>query len=146
MRLVVLDVVELRAQRVRPTPSAAASSPRTSRTFAMFASRARDVARDCAAGASVLQHLRAEVRARVAADRDVVEVAGGEAGVREAPRGRLRGEAGDVLDAVEALLLGRRDELAVDDERGGRVAVVGVEAEDRRHGRLMLVTCRRRST
>ena len=87
-----------------------------------------------------LQHLRAEVRARVAADRDVVEVARREAGVLEAPRRRERREAGDVLEPVEALLLRRRDELAVDDERRCRVAVVGVEAEDRRHGRLMLVT------
>ena len=47
-----------------------------------------------------------------------------------------------MLDAVEPLLLGGGDELAVDDERGSRVAVVGVETEDRRHGRLMLVTTR----
>ena len=42
-------------------------------------------------------------------------------------------EAGAVLDAVEALLLGRDDESPVDDERRGGVAVEGVQAEDRRH-------------
>src|SRR5206468_5456436 len=77
--------------------------------------------------------LRPEVGPRVAADRDVVELGGGQPGVRETPGGRERGEAGAVLDAVEALLLGGGDELAVDDERGRSVAVKGVQAEDRRH-------------
>src|SRR5439155_8751524 len=77
--------------------------------------------------------LAAEVRARIAGDGDVVEVPGGEARVGEAPGGSERGEAGAVLDAVEALLLGGRDELAVDDERRRRVAVVRVQAENRRH-------------
>ena len=58
-----------------------------------------------------------------------------EPGVLEAPARRERREAGAVLDAVEALLLGGRDELAVDDERRRGVAVVRVEAEDRGHGR-----------
>ena len=43
---------------------------------------------------------------------------------------RLRGKAGPMLDAAEALLLRRRDELAVAHERGRRIAVKGVEAED----------------
>jgi hypothetical protein len=44
-----------------------------------------------------------------------------------------------VLQAVEPLLLGGCDELAVDDESGSSITVIGVETEDRRHGRLMLV-------
>ena len=78
-----------------------------------------------------------EVRARVAADRDVIEPPRLDAGVLEAPARRERRKAGAVLDAIEALLLRRRDELAVDDEGGGRVAVIGVEAEDRRHGSML---------
>ena len=39
-----------------------------------------------------------------------------------------------MLDAVEALLLDGGDELAVDDERRRRVAVEGVQAEDRGRG------------
>ena len=78
--------------------------------------------------------LRAEVRLRVAPDGDVVELLRRDAGVGEAPAGGERGEAGAVLDAVEPLLLDGGDELPVDDERGGGVAVVGVQAEDRGHG------------
>ena len=37
-----------------------------------------------------------------------------------------------MLDAVEALFLGCADELAVDHERGRRIAVVSVQTEDRR--------------
>ncbi len=71
----------------------------------------------------------------------MVELVGGEPRVGEAPRGRERREAGAVLDAVEALLLGGGDELAVDDERGGSVAVVGVQAEDRSHGLMLPSAC-----
>ncbi len=78
----------------------------------------------------------------IAADRDVVEIGGGEARVLEAPRRSQRGEAGDVLERREALLLGGGDELAVDDERGGGVAVVGVEPEDRGHAAIVDITCR----
>jgi hypothetical protein len=40
-----------------------------------------------------------------------------------------------VLDAVQALLFDRVDELAVDHERGGGIAVEGVQAEDCGHAR-----------
>jgi hypothetical protein len=73
----------------------------------------------------------------------VVELLGPEAGLREAPRSCKRREAGHVLDAVEALLLRRADKLTVDDEGRGSVTVVGVQSENRRHGRLMLVTASR---
>src|SRR5205085_7041008 len=79
------------------------------------------------------QELAAEVRLRVARDGDVVEVARLEAGVGETPRSRELREAGAVLDAVEALLLGRRDKLAVDDERRRRVAVERVQTQDGSH-------------
>src|SRR3954447_15401053 len=72
----------------------------------------------------------------------MIDVADRKTSVLEAPRGRKRREACDVLEPVEALLLGRRDQLPVDHESRGRVTVIGVETEDRRHGRLMLVTAR----
>ena len=86
-----------------------------------------------------LDDLRAEVRARIAADRDVIELPRADPGVLQAPRRRERREAGDVLDAAEPFLLRGRDELAVEDEGGRGVTVVGVQTEDRRHGCLMLV-------
>jgi hypothetical protein len=43
----------------------------------------------------------------------------------------LAREAGAVLDPAEPLLLGRAHELAVDDEGGGRIAVIRVQTEDR---------------
>jgi hypothetical protein len=42
-----------------------------------------------------------------------------------------------VLDAVEALLLRGGDELTVDHEGRGGVAVVGVQAEDRSQARIL---------
>ena len=43
---------------------------------------------------------------------------------------RLRGKSGAVLDAIEALFFDRGDELAVLDERGGRITVICIDAED----------------
>ena len=43
---------------------------------------------------------------------------------------RLGREARPMLDAAESLLLRRRDELAVADERSRGIAVEGVEAKD----------------
>jgi hypothetical protein len=63
----------------------------------------------------------------------VVEIAGLETRICETPCGRQLREPGAVLDAVEALLLRRRDECPVDEECRRRVAVKGVEAEDRGH-------------
>ncbi len=80
------------------------------------------------------EELLPRVRLRVGADGDVVDVGDREAGVRETPSGCLRRKPRAVLDSVEALLLGRRDELALHDERRGGVAVVGVESEDGSRG------------
>ena len=59
-----------------------------------------------------------------------------------APRARHQaaacaGKPATVLDPVEPLLLGGADELAVDDERGGGIAVVRVQSEDRRQAEIL---------
>ena len=61
---------------------------------------------------------------------------GRDAGLVQAVADRLVGERGVVLHAGEPLFLDRGDELAVDDERRRGVAVIGVDAEDGRHGRV----------
>ena len=70
-----------------------------------------------------------------AADRD--RIGRREARLRQAPGRRQRREAGDVLHPREALLLCRGDEPAVDDERSGGIAVVRVQAEDRRQAVIL---------
>ncbi len=137
VRLVVLDVVDLGAEtldaerlgerRADVANLAGVLEPR------LQVARARAVA-------DRAQQLATEVRAGIARDGDVVEVLRAKPGVGETPARGERREAGAVLDAVEALLLGGRDELAVDDERSGCVAVVGVESEDRGQSALMLAS------
>ena len=132
VRLMVLDVVDRRSE-------IAAFDTERSRDVAAHVVDLRHVAqprRDVAGVAEParrLADLGTEVRARVAADRDVVELARIEPRVAQAPRSRQRREAGHVLDAVETLFLGRRDELAVDHEGRRRIAVKGVEPQDRGH-------------
>ena len=85
------------------------------------------------AARSVLDRVRepfAEVGLRVPGECEVVDVFGSKAGDFQAISDRAVGEAGVVLEPREALLLDGRDELAVDDERGGRVAVISVDPQD----------------
>jgi hypothetical protein len=42
-----------------------------------------------------------------------------------------------VFDPAEALLLGRGDDLAIDDQRGGRVVIEGRDAEDGGHATVL---------
>lgn len=80
------------------------------------------------------QQLSAQVRARIAGDRNVVEVVGRHAGVGKTPTCSKCGKPRAVLYAVEPLLLGGRDQLTIDDERCRSVPMIRVDAEDRRHG------------
>ena len=69
-----------------------------------------------------------EVGAGIARDGDVVEVGGVETGLLQTPaRGEGR-KAGGVLHAVQPLLLDRRDEASVNDNRRGCVAVKCVQS------------------
>ena len=79
------------------------------------------------------EKLLADVRPGVARDGEVVEVVRRDSTFLEAPAGGEARKPGDVFDPAEALLFGGRDELAVDDEGGGCVAVVRVQAEYRGH-------------
>ncbi len=100
--------------------------------------RARERANERLGGrVATLRSFAAEVRPRVTADRDVVELPRVEPGVLEAPARRERGKAGAVLDPVEPLLLGGGHEHAVDDERRRRIPVIRVQPEDRGHGRIV---------
>ena len=71
---------------------------------------------------------------RVSVDGDVIDIAERESGVGKAPFHRLSGQTRPVLDAAEAFLFSGGDELAVFDESGGGVAMVGVETEDDHKG------------
>jgi hypothetical protein len=130
--LVVLDVVELRAQRpgldvqgVREDGPDVAHPRRVLESRFQVARRRRPPDRS--------QQLLREVRARVAADRYMVELGRRNTALREAPRCRERREACSVFHAVEAFFLRGRDELAVDHERSRRVAVVRIQTQDRDH-------------
>ena len=61
-------------------------------------------------------------------DGDVIDVVERNAGLIEAVLDGDAGEAGPVFDAPEPLFFRRRDELPVDDDTGGGVGVMGVDA------------------
>jgi hypothetical protein len=66
-----------------------------------------------------------EFQERLVVKRDMVERAGVEAAALETERHGLRRKPIVVFAAREALFLRRRDDLAVDDERRGRIVIVG---------------------
>ncbi len=74
---------------------------------------------------------------------DRVDAFGADVAALHAVRDRALRERGVVLLASEALLLGRGHELAVDDERGGRVVVERADPEDLH--RLAAASARARS-
>ena len=131
MGAVVLDVVELRAQLGRRDAERLAQRGAGVGELGDVA-KARDDEVEVAHRQRAAQ-LGREVGARVARDRDVVELVRRDARVGEAPRGRERREARGVLDAAQALLLHARDQLAVDDEHCGGVPVIRVETQDLGH-------------
>src|SRR4051794_27477469 len=62
-----------------------------------------------------------ELTQRLLVEDDVIDLLDGHAGLRQAESRRLYRQRGIVLDAGEPLLLGRSDDLAVDDECGRRI-------------------------
>src|SRR5260221_9967951 len=75
-----------------------------------------------------------DVRPVVLIERDMVDLAQLYARLAKAVTDRLRWESGPMLDAPEALLLGRRDKHAVAQNAGGTIAVEGVQSQND-HGR-----------
>ena len=74
--------------------------------------------------------LSVEMRARIARDRDVGEIARDEARTPQTRRGGERRKSRLVLQAAEALFLDGAGQVSIDQERGACVAVVGVETEN----------------
>jgi hypothetical protein len=71
---------------------------------------------------------------RIAGDSHVPESRGVDAG--KAIAGGLRGKAGPVFDAIEALLFGGSDQFAVGEQRRRRVTMEGVQAKNVHRGNL----------
>ena len=77
-----------------------------------------------------IAELAQKIGATVLIDGHMIDIRERNAAFIEAIGDGLRREARPMLDATEALLLGRGDENAVAHERGRRVAVEGVETEN----------------
>ena len=139
VREVVLDAVHLAAER-RARKGALRASRRTPARLRLLRSRSSSsaevgplrqrVARACARGWRCESWLIATWSTSASAM----------PASREAVARSPRREARPVLDAAEALLLGRGDEPAVAHQAGRGVAVVGVEAEDVHAGTSRLPT------
>ena len=71
-----------------------------------------------------------ELEERLVVERDIVDLRGTRAGRLEARANRVVWEARVMLLAREALFLRRRGHLPVDQQRRGRVVVIGRDAED----------------
>jgi len=71
-----------------------------------------------------------QMRGGVARNADVLDFLNPNSGRAQAILNRLSGKSGAVLDAIETLFFGGRDQLAVFDERGGCIAVICIDAED----------------
>ena len=74
------------------------------------------------------------VHLRVQIDGDVLEVAKLDPRLLQAKLHRQRRQSGSVLDAAEAFLFDGGNELAIAEDGGGGVTVVGIDAEND-HGR-----------
>ena len=70
------------------------------------------------------------MRSRVTRNAQMLDFANLDSRRTQAILDRLRWKSGAVLDAIEALFFDRGDELAVLDERGGRITVICIDAED----------------
>src|SRR5437879_1017527 len=73
-----------------------------------------------------------EVRAGISGDREMVDLRGRHVRQLEARADRIARKPRPVLDPPKALLFDGGDELAIAEERGGDVTVVGVNPEDDR--------------
>ncbi len=122
-RAVVLDAVELRAQALRIGFECLRERFRDTDEFCQhlgaFSGEARHAHRK--------EQLGAEAGPRVSRHGYVIDFGDGDAGFLEAIANGRDGNAGGVLDAIEALLFDGRDQPAVGHQCGGGVTVVGVD-------------------
>ena len=70
------------------------------------------------------------VHARLAIDRDVIDIAKFSRAFAQAVIDRLGRQPGPMLDPAKALLLRGGDEFAIDNQARGGIGVVGVKAQD----------------
>ncbi len=124
---VVLDVMDLGAQRL---PRKGAGDRLLDRGGAADVGEALEDEGRAGPALQDVEGAAPAVDARVAVDGEVVDVGEAQAGILQAPAHGLGGQAGPVLDAAEALLFSRGDELAVLHQGGGGVAMIGVQSED----------------
>src|SRR5215467_2531956 len=80
--------------------------------------------------ANEIANLAQKVRAAVLIERDMIHVGQAHAGLTQTIIDGLRGKTRPVLDATEALLLGRSEQLSVAQQRRCRIRVKSVEAEN----------------
>src|SRR5690606_1166399 len=92
--------------------------------------QARQHERGIGAAREQIEELAPKMRIAVLVERDVVDIRQRDAGLLQAISDRLRGKASPMLEPAKTFFLGGRDQLAVLDEGGRRIAVKGVEAED----------------
>jgi len=76
------------------------------------------------------QNLFVQMGAGVARNADVVDLLNPDSRRAQAILDRLSGKSGAVLDAIEALFFDGANQLTVFDERGGRITVICIDAED----------------
>jgi hypothetical protein len=126
MRQVMLYVVHLRLRR---RAECLLDGGASRRRFSYVADLLQDKARIGPMGDEELQTAQV-VDARLAIDRDVLDIGHANAAGLETVLDGLGWQAGPVLDATEPLFLGGRDELAVLEQARRRVAVVGVKSQN----------------
>ena len=130
---VMLHVVELGSQRAALDAERVGERVRRVSDLSLVREALADVA-DTRPVPERPPELRTEVGARIAPDRDVVDVRRLQACLGKAPPRRQGREARDMLDPIEPLFLGSGDELAVHHQCSGGIAVIRVQAKDCGHG------------
>src|SRR5581483_6771890 len=86
-------------------------------------------------GGQVAGQQALEFEHRLLVEDDMIDVVDSHARIIEAPADGVMRERRVALDAGKALFLGGIDDLAVVDERGGRIVIEGGDAEDADHQR-----------
>ena len=126
VRLVMLDAMKFRFEFAR------VDVERGGQSFGNAGERGQDFgALPCERGhAQGIKQFGEQARVGIARNGDVIDVGESEAGFLEAVANGLHGKTGGVFYAIEALFFDGGDQLAVADDRGGSVAVVGIDSQN----------------